>query len=191
VLIYDSLSSTSSFYSKIVSDTKDTTGKENMQLYIDNFISRKNLIEVNNLLEKYDSDFLGYDNLEQVINTILDSKYKPYWKNQEDVLKLQEKYSEIKEIRDQGNIGSLDNTSIKNKIEQIKYLSLNILDEGYIELEESTSNAYYYAVAGIIIVLIALLIYFGVKKSSKKKKKSSKKKEIDIFNKDEISPFDN
>ncbi|MDD3178259.1 MAG: hypothetical protein PHR26_01940, partial [Candidatus ainarchaeum sp.] len=55
--IYDSLSSTYSFYNKILITSVNVTGENNLSLFIDNFKSRIDFVEINKLLYTFDSDF--------------------------------------------------------------------------------------------------------------------------------------
>ena len=165
-LVYNSLSSTVAFYNNIITTSTNTTGEKNLQLFVDNLVSRKDYVIVNTLLEDYDSDFPRYNSLDTVFNTILNPEYKIYWTNQDKVDSLQKNYSELKELYSKGQY-----TQVIPKVNKAKSYALVILEDGLVEYEDSTSSLAYYLVGGLVLLLIILMFVFRKKKGFKKSNK--------------------
>jgi hypothetical protein len=171
--IYDNLSSTSSFYLNIADDFKGSAGNQKIQMFVDNLILRIEYIKYKENFEKYDSTFPKFSNFQEVVDTILNSEYKSYWKEQSDVLVVQNLYSQIEE-----DVLNAQYLQANEKTEQLKLKSKNIIDSGFVEIEPE-SNLFGYIFSGFLILI---LIVFLIILKKKKKSKRFRKKEDDIFN---------
>jgi len=167
--IYDSLSSTNTFYSNLVITTNATTENKGLMIYYNNFISRMDYVNAKASLYNFDSDFPRYDNLNSVVSIILDPTNRLNWKAQEDVDLLYSEYALVKELYSKGRY-----KEIIPKIKSIKSKSQNILSEGFIEYENTTSSIYYWLAGGIIFVIIIVLISRSIRNKNKEKNKSKR-----------------
>ena len=167
-LIHDSLSSTFGFYNNIIINSSGDTGRKKIQLMIDNLISRRDYVTVKALLGDFDPDFPKYNNLNSVISTILNPDYKIYWKDQDDVDILDQLYSQIKELQ-----SNSEYTKEIPKIRLAKSKSKTILEQGFMESQDTTNYYIYYIISAIVIVLLAFFFLFKFKKKDKKKKEDS------------------
>ena len=174
--IYDSLSSTNTFYSTMVVTTASTTENKGLMIYYNNFISRMDYVTAKSMLYDFDSDFPRYDNLDSVVTVILDSTNRLNWKAQEDADALYSEYTVVKELYSKG-----DYKNVIPKIKSIKTKAKNILSEGFIEYDTTTSSIYYWLAGGIILVLIIVIISRNIRKKNQEKNKNKKS---DDFNRD-------
>jgi tetrahydromethanopterin S-methyltransferase subunit B len=182
--ISESLSSTSAFYIKISNNLKGSVGNEKMKLYIDNLVLRNDFVIFKNLLEKYDSKIPNYANLESLVNTILDQEYRLLWKEQGDVEIVKKTYNEIKDLSSRAQY-----SQAISKVPLLRDRAINVINNGFIEVEEEINWLYYFSVGLIIIILIVFLIVIKKKKKNKMvyKKPKSKKQDLDILKFDD--PF--
>jgi len=183
--IYDSLSSTSAFYTNLYTTLKGNVGNQKIKIFIDNLILRKDFVAYNALLDSYDSAFPNYVNINSVITTILDPDNKPYWKEQSTVTEIQKLYTEM---NDSFSKAEYDQAILK--LNAIKTKAKVVIGSGFTEVDTQT-NWFNYIFAGVMILILVILLIFLKKKGNKKtnyKKKSSKKNSSsDIFKYDD--PF--
>lgn len=185
--IYDSISSTYSFYNHILVTSTNVTGENNLLLFIDNFKSRIDYVKANEILYDFDEDFPNYDNLDSVFSTVLNSEYKLYWKNQEDVLKLQKLYSQINSDYSKGEYDNVvTNTSLA------KDAAKNIIEDGLIETDVTIDYTNYYVFIGVLVVLLIVVIIISKLKNKKERKKyiSNKKRKSSDDLLEVGNPFD-
>ena len=173
-LIHDSLSSTFGFYNNIIINSSGDTGRKKIQLMIDNLISRKDYVTVKALLGNFDSDFPKYNNLNSVISTILNPDYKIYWKDQDDVDILNQLYSQIKDLQSNSKY-----TKEVPKIRLAKSKAKTILEQGFVESQNTTNYYIYYLISAIVIILLTFFFLFKFKKKGKKKEDSNKFRVVD------------
>lgn len=175
-LIFERLSSTSAFYTKISNDFKGSSGDLKIKIYVDNFYLRQDFVTYKNHLERYDPSFPNYNNLESVVKTIINPEYKDLWEKQEDVLAVQKIYDDILDLSSKAQYSKATDMipSLKNK-------SLTVMDAGFKEQEEEVNWFYYISIAVIVILLIVFLIIIKRKPKNKniKFKQKVKKKSND------------
>ncbi len=161
--VYDSLSSTSSFYSKLYLDLK---GDDKVSIFIDNLKLRMESVKLNDLMTSYNTSFTNYNNLEHAITTILNDEYKPYWKEQSEVDALFRVYNEYKDL-----VSKAQYSQAIDKVSILKSKSKIIIDSGFIEEEVEQNSVFYYIVISVIIII--LIIFLIIIKSKKKPKKQN------------------
>lgn len=179
----ESLSSTSSFYGGLHNKLHGREGDNKIKIYVDNLFLRIDYIKLRNSLERHDSTFPNYSNLESVVKTILNPEYRYLWKEQEEVNNVNTLYNDILE-----HSNKAEYSQALNKVSILKSKSKIILDEGFIEYEEELNWVYYLIVGVSILGLIILLIFLKRKGSNKassvkkyKVKKKSKEDSLDVF----------
>ncbi len=163
--IYDYVSSTYLFYSTIYNFVNVPS---NLNLFIDNFVSRKQNIDAKSLLYDYDSNFPNYRNLDEAIQFILNPDNKPYWVEQGTVDALYAKYVQINELYTKGKY-----QEAIPKIMDAKLKAKYILNNGFIEETQGYSINWY--LVGVGIVLLIFLIFLFVRKKKKSGSSASKK----------------
>jgi hypothetical protein len=177
--IYDSLSSTSAFYTNLYTILKGNVGDQKIKIFIDNLVLRKDFVAYNSLMDNYDSSFPNYVNINSVITTILDTDNKPYWKEQSTVTEIQKLYTEM---NDSFSKAEYDQAILK--LNKIKTKAKVVIDGGFTEVNTET-NWFNYIFAGVMILILIILLIFlkkkGSKKSNYKKKVSKKNSGSDIF----------
>ena len=161
--VYESLSSTSSFYSKLYLDLK---GDDKVSIFIDNLKLRMESVKLNDLMTSYDTSFTNYNNLEHAITTILNDEYKPYWKEQSEVDALFRTYNEYNDL-----VSKAQYSQAIDKVSILKSKSKIIIDSGFIEEEVEQNSVFYYIVISVIIII--LIIFLIIIKSKKKPKKQN------------------
>jgi hypothetical protein len=182
--IYESLSSTSAFYTNLSNNLKGNIGNQKIKIYIDNLILRKDYVLYKNVLETYDSSLPNYSNVDSAITTILDPENKSYWKEQDEVMAVQKLYTEMN-----SNFSKAEYSQAILKLNTIKLKAKTIIDSGFTEIPVQT-NWFNYIFIGFIILILIILLIFIKKKGNKKnsyKKKSLKKKNDDFLKYDD--PF--
>ena len=171
--IYDSLSSTNIFYSNLILATNTTNENKGLMIYYNNFISRMDFVTAKSMLYDFDSDFPRYDNLDSVINVVLDPTNRINWNAQEDVDALYSEYTQIKELYSKGRY-----KEVIPKIKSIKTKTKNILVEGFIEYDTTTSSLYYWLASGIILVILVVIISRNIRRKNQLKNKQKKSEDF-------------
>jgi hypothetical protein len=180
-IIYDSLSKTNSFYNPIVNSLLKTGDSNPIDVQVNNFLARKELVVVNSML--YDTDPYFDDSLDNIAKYVLDDNIKNYWKNQDALIKVEKTYSEINRF-----YSNKEYSLVINKINYLKSQLKIVIQDGFVEEEinKFEFKTYYYYILAISIILIILLIFLK-NKNFKKKSNFKKVRNTNINKKDPFS----
>lgn len=182
-LIFERLSSTSAFYTKISNDLKGSSGTAKINLYVDNLSLRKDQVDFKDVFERYDSSFPNFNNLESVVKYILNTENKSYWKEQSEVIAIQKIYEDIQDFSSKAQY-----SKAMPLITTLKSKSSKVIDSGFVEYEEEVNWFYYVFIGFIVLMLIVFLIIIKRKKTQKSKK--YKNKPVNKKNSDDLFNFD-